>query len=262
MHRTTRPVTASSFYVAFFVAKKTATKNQLQSCRVLAALAIRKNFMLKGKIIELTAESAEIALKQAVDDGVLKDIPFVGSLVKLCSIGKSVRDSLYTEKLRAFICALNEVPSEKKDEFISEVKDRKHEIEKLVQKIILVIETQTDIEKSEIIANFFVSYLDGYMDESAFRRSLDVTASYFLDDIVKFVANAGFMRTSVEELEFGGLAGLIGSPLIGFDKSTPEELINDGWKEHSFSSLFETTRFGSTFAGAFHYGARLRGSDG
>ncbi|MEP4891509.1 MAG: hypothetical protein ABJV04_15905 [Aliiglaciecola sp.] len=221
--------------------------------------------MPKRKIIELSAEGAEIALKKIIDEGVLKDIPVVGSLVKFLSIGQSIRDSLYIEKLHSFIYALNEVPSEKKEEFISEVKKRKHEVENLIQKIILVIETQTDIDKSQIIANFFVSYLDGVMGESEFRRALDITGSYFLDDINKFVGSPGdfgFKRRSVEDLENDGLHHLIGSPLIGFDKSTPEDLINDGWKENTFSSLFEITNFGLKFKKAYHHGARLRNNDG
>src|SRR5690554_196880 len=115
--------------------------------------------MAKRKMLELTAEGAEIALKQAVDNSVLSEVPIVGSIVKLYAIGSSVRDRLYTEKVRQFLVAMNEVPEEKRLQFREAVISGQEKSERLVQKILLVIESQSDVEKSELIANFFMAYL-------------------------------------------------------------------------------------------------------
>ena len=217
--------------------------------------------MAKRKMLELTAEGAEIALKQAVDNSVLSEVPIVGSIVKLYAIGSSVRDRLYTEKVRQFLVAMNEVPEEKRLQFRETVISGQEKSERLVQKILLVIESQSDVEKSELIANFFVAYLDGVMDDADFRRALDVTAAYFLDDLMQFLKGDGFhgfMREKYEDLEREGLSSLVGSPLIGFDKTTSDELRRDGWREGADAVHFESTSFGNTFQKAYHYGARLR----
>ena len=217
--------------------------------------------MAKGKVLELTAEGAEIALKQAVDNSVLSEVPIVGSIVKLFGIGASIRDRLYTEKVRQFLVAMNEVPEEKRLKFRKAVVAGHEESERLVQKILLVIESQSDVEKSELIANFFLAYLDGVMDNAEFRRALDVIAAYFLDDLMQFLKGDGFhgfMHEKYEDLERRGLASLVGSPLIGFDKTTSDELRRDGWREGADVVHFESTFFGSAFQKAFHYGARIR----
>ncbi|MGB3665694.1 MAG: hypothetical protein WA963_01920 [Bermanella sp.] len=217
--------------------------------------------MTKGKILELTAEGAEIALKQAVDSSVLSEVPIVGSIVKLYSIGSSIRDNLYTQKVRQFLVAINEIPEEKQLEFREAVISSSEESEKLVQKILLVIESQSDIEKSDLIANLFLAYLDGVIDGAGFRRSLDVTAAYFLDDLFQFLKGDGFhgfMCEKYEDLERRGLASLVGSPLIAFDNTTSDELRRDGWQEGADAVLFKSTSFGSNFQKAYHYGARLR----
>ena len=217
--------------------------------------------MAKGKILELTAEGAEIALRQVVDNSVLSEVPIVGTMVKLYGIGSSIRDRLYTQKVRQFLVSLNDVPEEKRSQFREVIVSDKEESERLVQKILLVIESQSDIEKSELIANFFLAYLDGVIDGADFRRALDVTAAYFLDDLLQFLKGDGFhgfMHEKYEDLESRGLSSLVGSPLIGFDKTTSDELRRDGWGEGADAVLFESTFFGSTFQTAYHYGARLR----
>ncbi len=66
------------------------------------------------------------------------------------------------------------------------------------------------------------------------------------------------MREKYEDLEREGLSSLVGSPLIGFDKTTSDELRRDGWREGADAVHFESTSFGNTFQKAYHYGARLR----
>ena len=69
-------------------------------------LSEKKMRMAKKRILELGAEGTEIALKQVLDDSVLKEIPIVGSIVKLYDIGTSIRDRLFTEKVRQFLIAI------------------------------------------------------------------------------------------------------------------------------------------------------------
>ena len=217
--------------------------------------------MAKYQIIELGAEGAEIALKQAVDDSVLKDIPFVGTVVKLIGVGVSIRDNLYLEKIRRFLTSINEVSDSEKHKMRESVALKQADIERLAQKILLILESQSDIEKSEIIANFFIAYLDEVISEVDFRRSLDVVANYFLDDIFLFLREdgyTGFMRQTYESLERRGISNLVGSPLIGFDSVTSNELRNDGWVDDADATLFASTDFGGTFQKAFHHGVRQR----
>jgi hypothetical protein len=218
--------------------------------------------MAKGKILELIAENAEHPLKQAIDMSVLNDVPIVGSIVKLLEIGSSIRDKLYTEKVRKFLEAINEVTDEKRSKFRESVISGDENIERLVQKILLVIESQSDVEKSELIANFFLAYLDGTIDHADFRRALDVTSSYFLDDLMQFLVGSstnGIMHKKFEDLELMGLSTLVGSPLIGFDKRTiDQKRRHGGGTEDPDAVLFNQTSFGSTFQVAYYYGARLR----
>ena len=217
--------------------------------------------MVEGKILELTAESAEIAFKQILDDSILKDIPVIGTIFKIYGIGKSIRDRLYTEKIRHFLLSVNEANEEKRAHFRSIVSSTQDECNRLIQKVLLVIESQSDLEKSELIANFFLAYLDGVITSSDFRRALDVTAIYFLDDLKYFLSECThrkFIRETYEKLQSYGVENLIGSALISFDTSSNEYLERIGWAEGPKPMLFGISSFGGTFITAYQHGANLR----
>jgi len=217
--------------------------------------------MTKKKAFELAAETTEIAIKQIVDESVLNDVPVVGTILKLKGIGTSIHDNLYAEKIRQFLLCLSEIPEEKRLKFRDEIAMGKEKNQKLVQKLLLIIENQSDLEKTELVANFFIAYLDGEMSGSGFRRALDVTANYFLDDITNFLVSIsvqGFSCNTYQDLERMGISSLIGSPLIGFERTSPAELRKDGWGDTAEVALFETSDFGFSFERAFRWGERLR----
>lgn len=217
--------------------------------------------MVKGKILELTAESAEIAFKQVLDDSILKDIPVIGTIFKVYGIGESIRDRLYTEKVRHFLVSVNEANEKKRAHFRSIVLSDQEECNRLIQKVLLIIESQSDIEKSELIANFFLAYLDGVITNPDFRRALDVTSNYFLDDLKKFFsecADRGFIKETYETLESNGLSNLVMSPLIIIDTTSAENLERLGWPEGPKPLLFNMSTFGSTYTRSYQHGKKIR----
>lgn len=213
--------------------------------------------MSKEKGLELLLGGGEVALKQMVDNSLLKDIPIVGSIVKAYEVGASIRDHLYVAKLREFLQCLDEVPAQKKEEMKRSIVSGERPISTVSEKILLVIESQTDMEKSEMVANFFLAYLDGILSESELRKAIDVTASAFLDDLKEFLKGngmRGFMRATYEDLERSNISGLVNTPLIGVDSVTMRELREDGWLEAPGSVLFQSTYFGSKFQSAYAHG--------
>jgi hypothetical protein len=181
--------------------------------------------------------------------------------VKIHEIGSSIRDHFYTAKVSKFLLSLNDIPAHEKDRIRDSIFSGRNEVQKLTEKILLVLETQSDIEKSEIIANLFLAYIDNKMTSSEFRRALDVTANSFLDELKEFLKGDGFhgfMLRTYEDLERAEIAGLVNSPLIGIDKTRPEELRRDGRADQVGILLYESTKFGSTYQSAYHYGQRLR----
>ena len=58
-------------------------------------------------VTEFAADVVEFGMDLSLDDGILKDIPFVGTAFKLYSIGNKVYDKHCFGKLYSFITAIN-----------------------------------------------------------------------------------------------------------------------------------------------------------
>jgi len=221
--------------------------------------------MSKDKVAELIMDGAEVAFKQTLESSLLKDIPIISSIVKIHEIGASIRDQLYTAKISKFLLCLNEISDTEKERMLELISHDSKEIEKLSEKIILILESQSDIEKSDIIANLFLAYIDNEIESSDFRRALDITSSIFLDDLKEFLKRDGFhgfMLQTYEDVDYDGLSGLINTPFIAIDNTPPEELKQDGRGELVGVTLYKSADFGFTYLKAYHYGRRLRHKDG
>lgn len=221
--------------------------------------------MPKRKASELGLELSEVALKQAIDDGILKDIPVVGSIAKLIDIGGSIRDRIYAAKVHKFVTALNEAPEVVKQKFRQHVIENPEETKVLVEKLLTSIAQFTDSAKSEIVANLFLAYLDKRLTQKEFRLAIDTTNNSFLDDLQNFLKGNGFYgfkQRTYNELESDGLAGLVNTRLIDIDQTSSKELREDGWGDDADGIKYESSAFGSAYQKAFHHGAAVRSKHG
>ena len=57
---------------------------------------------LKVDAISCVGELLEVGLDAILDDGLLKDIPFVSTAISLYNIGKNLNERHYVKKLRCF----------------------------------------------------------------------------------------------------------------------------------------------------------------
>ena len=80
--------------------------------------------MVKKQTTELVLESIEVILKQAIDDGILKDIPIIGTVFKAMDIGGSIRDKIYGAKVAKFILNLSQVTETDKERFKLVISER------------------------------------------------------------------------------------------------------------------------------------------
>lgn len=113
---------------------------------------------------------AELALDQNLADGVLKDVPIVGTLVKLARAGQSVSEELFLRKLARFLADLNAVPVEEREKLLEQYPDISEEQRVLGENLLLALERLDDIKKPAILARFFAAYIKTKIDYFTFTR--------------------------------------------------------------------------------------------
>ncbi len=116
--------------------------------------------------LDLSFDYSELVLDSILDEGLLKEIPVIKTIVSTYKIGTSIRDKHFTKKLCIFLKELHSNKLDKakleqfKDKFNCDTKYR----EKVMENIVVMNDRFVDNQKSKILANLFVSYIEEKID--------------------------------------------------------------------------------------------------
>lgn len=113
---------------------------------------------------------AEVAIDQNLAEGVLKDVPIVGILVKLARAQQSISEELFIRKLGRFLAELDAVPIEEREKLLDQYPDSSAEQQVLGENLLLALERLDDIKKPAILARFFAAYVRTKIDYFTFTR--------------------------------------------------------------------------------------------
>jgi len=70
---------------------------------------------------DITIDLAEAGVDQLLAEGIVRDIPILGTLVRLRTSFGLVRDYVFTKKVAKFLIGVAEIEEEKRKEFLKKV---------------------------------------------------------------------------------------------------------------------------------------------
>lgn len=117
---------------------------------------------LKDETAECLSNIIEVGLDSILDDGIVKDIPFISTAVSLYRIGNSIRDRHNLKKLAVFLqeinsgCQSEEKRQEYAEKFCEEQKFRNNELEY----VLVLIDRYIGYNKPKMIAKLYLAYLN------------------------------------------------------------------------------------------------------
>jgi len=202
--------------------------------------------MTKNDLIELVFENAEVVVDQLHDNDLLKDIPLIGNIFKVLSLLQTTRDRLFLTKLSKFLFSLNEVSEKEREKIKKKMTDNPDEAKDIASKIILVIDKITDLEKSEIIANTFLSYINSKLNCDEFKRIVDGLDKAYIGDINQLISLSKLDIRVKESF----LINLVGTNFVKFSGTDKVGEVGDMY--------YELSHLGAKLIEAFNFGKNLR----
>jgi hypothetical protein len=176
---------------------------------------------------DLTVDWVELGLDCLFEEGVLKDAPMLGTVVKICAISKTIRDRLFVRKVLELLRACPKFSDPEKLGFIQEHLNDPEKAKKLSNAIVLILDRLDDLEKTAMLAKIFAALVRKHINYSDFRRLAAGIDRAFIDDLrilaaqpsrpelndedfLRFLEPAGFVSTG------GGVSrgGAIGTKTI------------------------------------------------
>ncbi len=147
---------------------------------------------LPTEIVDLIPESeakdafcefAEVALDSSLDEGVLKDIPVIGIIMKAGSAVITIRDRLFIKKVAYFLNALDKIPNQRRLQFVEkELKDESSR-RKTGEKLILIIDKQDDFDKTSLIGYIFKSHIEAKITREEFDLLSHSVSNAYMPDL-------------------------------------------------------------------------------
>lgn len=137
----------------------------------------------------LSKDFAEIAIDGIMDDGVLKDLPLVGSIIGVMKFGNSVNKFLAAKKIYKFLYELHEIPKHKRIKKIDEINDSKEYQSTVGEMIFELLDRIESDGKPEIIGKLFSAVIEEKIDYKTYLKCAHFVKNFFYYDLVELKNN-------------------------------------------------------------------------
>lgn len=120
----------------------------------------------------LAGEYLEAGIDALLSEGVLRDIPFIGTVVAVGKATVTIRDRLFVRKLLQFLGGLNSVPAEARREMIEKLRNDPDYARNLGEHLIELLDRLDGHRKPEMVAKVFEAYIAEEIDGRTLNRLL------------------------------------------------------------------------------------------
>lgn len=137
----------------------------------------------------VTTDLAETFSDALLQDGLLKDIPIIGTIVGLTKTAINLKDRLLIKKLVYFISELKDIEQHKRNRLISKIDNSERQKIKVGEKLLYIIDRCEDHITSAYVAKLFKAFLNEKIAYTDFLRGSTILNKIFIYDFEEFINN-------------------------------------------------------------------------
>jgi hypothetical protein len=134
------------------------------------------------QIKEITKDLSEAAIDQFLKDGLLRDIPIVGTFYNIYNLSQNISNSFFTKKMLKFLLELNTIPKLERINFIERL-ESEDESRKVGEKILIIINKIDDTDKATILGKLFKITIEEEIEITTFMRLCHMIDKVYLEDL-------------------------------------------------------------------------------
>jgi hypothetical protein len=141
-------------------------------------------------LLEASLENIEVFLDTFINEEVLKDIPILGTAVKLLRASDTIRDKLFAEKIYSFLHEIHKFSQSDIEKMRKKSADSPHESVKIGNTLLMVLDKVSDLDKPKLLGQLFIAYLDNVISVDDFRRLIHAVDVAFVDDLLELIRSS------------------------------------------------------------------------
>lgn len=134
---------------------------------------------------DVIGDYIELGIDSFINDGILKDLPIVNTIVSVLKVGKNIHDRNLLKQTLTFINEFNSnnISQEEINEYNEKIKKDPKKCEEELGRILLLLNKFIDKEKSVILSKLFKAYISKVIDWKEFCEYSEVIDRLFLQDL-------------------------------------------------------------------------------
>ena len=133
---------------------------------------------------DIIGDYLEIGIYSIIDEGILKEIPIVKTIVGVLKVGKNVHDRNLLKQTLVFINEFNrnEIRQDKIEEYKKRIENDPKKCEDELGRIILLLNNFIDREKSIMLSKVFKDYVGQLLNWNDFCEYSEIINRLFIQD--------------------------------------------------------------------------------
>ena len=135
--------------------------------------------------IDIIEDYTEIGIDSFIEEGILKEIPFVKSIVSMLKIGKNIHDRNLLKQTLTFIKEFNSgnISKDKLIAYKSTIENNPQKCEEELGRVLILLNSYVDREKSIMLARLYKSYVMQEINWHEFCEFSEIINRLFIEDL-------------------------------------------------------------------------------
>lgn len=172
---------------------------------------------MKDEAISLLTDVGEFTLDTFMSDGIIKDLPIVGSVFGLVKIGKDIRDRIFVEKIKSFIECIDK--NQKWQEKFSD----EEECNKISKQLLYIVDSCDDDNKLRLIGMAFNYLVNGEISKTEYFYTVNIISKSFypfLKMLLDIDESDERFKNDGTKYDYVGITHLLNIGALDFDGQT------------------------------------------
>lgn len=172
---------------------------------------------MKDEIMSLMADFGEVTLDSFLQDGIVKDLPIVGSFFSVIKISGDIRDRIFVEKLKSFIDNID------KNQKWREKFSNDEECNKISKQLLYIVDSCDDDDKLKLIGMAFNYLVNGEISKDDYFYTVNIISKSFypyLKLLLDIDESDNRFKNDNTKYDYVGISHLLNIGALDFDGQT------------------------------------------
>lgn len=139
-----------------------------------------------GELTSLTVNLGEVALDAALQEGLFRDIPILGSLVSVGKVAVTIPDMIFYRKVIRFLSEIKTTSIEQRQRFVDKIKKKPELLSDVGSYTLAILNKLDEDRKADLIGSIYCLMIEEKLELEMGFRMVCIIESLFYNDIISF----------------------------------------------------------------------------